>query len=177
MGNKNKGKRITWNGSAVVHGAGGSWWRWCCGSRLGWQTLVLFLLFFALACCLLPLFFVSPINSVLASLQWLCGGVVGASGVAGGGEEEDWRWYAEDAASVSLYFLFLPPAFCRASLCFLSFSSVLRSLSSLSFSLSFSFFSSSPLFPSLSLFLLCSTLLSLPPFFFWSGDPKIDNKI
>jgi hypothetical protein len=73
-------------------------------------------------------------------LQWLCGGVVGASGVAGGGEEEDRRWYAEDAASVSLYFLLLPPTFCRASLCFLSFSSVLRSLSSLSFSLSFSFF-------------------------------------
>ncbi|KAG6739006.1 hypothetical protein POTOM_058641 [Populus tomentosa] len=71
---------------------------------------------------------------------WLCGCVVGASGVASGGEEEDWRWYVEDAASISLYFLLLPPAFCCASLCFLSSSSVLRSLSSLSFSLSFSFF-------------------------------------
>jgi len=78
-------------------------------------------------CCLLPLFFVPPVNGVPASLQWLRGG---AAGAGGGGEEEDWRWSAEDAASTSLYFLLLPPAFC---LCFVH--------SPLSFSLRFSFFS------------------------------------
>jgi hypothetical protein len=35
-------------------------------------------------------FFIPPVNSVLASMQWLHGGVAGARGVAGGGEEEDW---------------------------------------------------------------------------------------
>ena len=54
---KDKGKRITWNGGTVVHGAGGSRWRWCRGSRLWWQTLVLLLLSSASLCCLLPLFF------------------------------------------------------------------------------------------------------------------------
>ena len=111
MGNKNEGKRITWNGGVVVHGAGGSWWHCCRGSQLWCQTLLLFLLSSALSCCMFPLFFVSPVNNVLASLQWLRGGA------AGGGEEEDVRWYAGDAASVSLYFLLLSPAFC---LCFCS---------------------------------------------------------
>ena len=58
------------------------------------------------------------VNSVPTSLQWLRGGVVGASGAAGGVEEEDGPWYTEVAASVFvLYFLLLPPAFC---LCFCS---------------------------------------------------------
>ena len=42
-------------------------------------------------------FLFPPLNNVLASLQWLRGDVVGASSVAGGGKEEDWRWYMEDA--------------------------------------------------------------------------------
>jgi len=95
-------------------------------------------------------FFIPPINSVLASLQWLHGGV------AGGGEEEDWWWYVEDAASVSLYFLLLHPTFC---LCFFLFCffycssftllSLFSLLSFLSFPLcsplSFFFFSHPPL--------------------------------
>ncbi|KAH8522858.1 hypothetical protein H0E87_003487, partial [Populus deltoides] len=41
-------------------------------------------------CCLLTLFFLfPPVNGVSASLQWLRGGAVGASGASGGGEEED----------------------------------------------------------------------------------------
>jgi len=44
------------------------------------------------ASILTPLYFVSPVNSLLASLQWFCGGAAGASGAAGCGEEEDGWW-------------------------------------------------------------------------------------
>jgi len=114
MGNKDKGKRITWNGGTVIHGAGGSRWRWCRGSRLWWQTLVLLLLSSASLCCLFPLFcFLLAV--FLPQFQWLSGGVVCANRAATGGEEENWLSYAEDATLVSLYFLLLPPLFC---LCF-----------------------------------------------------------
>jgi len=42
--------------------------------------------------CLFLLYFVSPVNSVLASMQWLRGGGAGASGAAGCGEDEDGWW-------------------------------------------------------------------------------------
>jgi len=103
--------RITWNGVAFVHSAGGSRWRWCRGSRLWWQTLVLLLLSSVSMYCLLPLFFCSLCQQCSCLSRWLCGGDVGVSGVAGGGKKEDWWWYTKDAASVSLYFLLLPPAF------------------------------------------------------------------
>jgi len=53
-------------------------------------------------CYLLTLFFFwfPPVNGVPASLQWLRGGVVGASGASGGDEDEDGPWYTEDVASV-----------------------------------------------------------------------------
>ena len=155
--------RITWNGGAFVHGAGGSRWRWCRDSRLWWQTLVLLLLSSVSMCCLLPPFFCSPCQQCSCLSRWLRGG-----DVAGGGKEEDWWWYAKDAASVSLFFLLLPPTFCWCfSLLFIFFCSFFvhspRSLSLLAF-LSFSY---SPLFTSLGFFslfhypsslLLCSTL-------------------
>jgi hypothetical protein len=57
------------------------------------HCVVFFLCFFSLSAVFLPQF------------QWLqC-----ASGAAGGDEEENRRSYAEDTASVSLYFLLLPP--------------------------------------------------------------------
>ena len=65
---------------------------WRRGTRLWWQTLLLFLLTSASPYCLFPLYFVSPVNSFLASLQWLRGGVAGASGAVGCGEEEDGWW-------------------------------------------------------------------------------------
>jgi hypothetical protein len=70
-----------------------------------WKTLILRLLSSASLCCLLPLFFVPPVNGVPTSLQWL------HVDVAGGREEKDWWWSAEDAASASLYLLLLHPAF------------------------------------------------------------------
>jgi len=129
--------RITWNGGAFVHDAGGSRWRWCRDSRLWWQTLVLLLLSSVSMCCLLPLFFCSPCQQCSCLSRWLRGG-----DVAGGGKEEDWWWYAKDAASVSLYFLLLPPAFCWCfSLLFIFFCSFfVHSPLSLSLSRSFSFF-------------------------------------
>jgi len=38
-------------------------------------------------------FLFPPVNGVPASLQWLRGGAVGASGASGGDEEEDGPWY------------------------------------------------------------------------------------
>jgi len=109
------------------------------------------------------LFFCSPCQQCSCLSRWLRGG-----DVAGGGKEEDWWWYAKDAASVSLYFLLLPPAFCLCfSLLFIFFCSFfVHSPLSLSL-LAFLSFSYSPLFTSLGFFslfhypsslLLCSTL-------------------
>jgi hypothetical protein len=70
-----------------------------------------------------------------------------------------------------IFFFFLLPsvvllsAFCLFHLFFVHSHLSLSLLAFLSFSYS-------PLFPSLSLFLLCSTLLSLPPFFFGVGIQK-----
>ncbi|KAJ6935261.1 hypothetical protein NC652_010311 [Populus alba x Populus x berolinensis] len=100
----------------------------------------------------LGFFFVLPINNTLASLQRLRGNVTG------GGEEEDGPWYTEDVASVSLYFLFLPHAFCW---CF-------SVHSTLSFSLRFSFFFPFPFVPYLKFFFLFS-FLPLCLFFFLSN--------
>jgi hypothetical protein len=51
------------------------------------SSLLCFGYAFFLLCFLFP-----PVNDVPASLQWLRGGSVGASGAAGGGEEEDRSW-------------------------------------------------------------------------------------
>ena len=130
----------------------------CGGER--WSSFF----FTLLQCAILPplFFFVLPVNNTLASLQRLRGCATGASGAAGGGEEEDGAWYTEDAASVSLYFLLLPPVFCW---CF-------SVHSTLSFSLSFSFFSL-PLY-SLSqfFFLLLSSFLPLCLLSFFLSNPR-----
>jgi len=118
--------------------------------------LILLLLSSASLCCFLPLFFIPPVNSDLASLQWLRGGAAGASDDAGGGEEEEWWWYAEDAASVSLYFLLLLLALC---LCF-------SLLIPFFFGFFCLFFVHSP---------LCLSLLAFLSFPLFSFDPLSDS--
>jgi len=73
MWNKDEGKRITWNGSVVVHGAGGSRWHCYRGNWLWWQTLILLLLSYALLYYLLPLFFLFQLSIVFLPL---CSGFV-----------------------------------------------------------------------------------------------------
>jgi hypothetical protein len=58
-----------------------------------------------LSCAVFFLCFFSLLAVFLPQFQWLqC-----ASGATGGDEEENWRSYVEDTASVFLYFLLLPP--------------------------------------------------------------------
>jgi hypothetical protein len=91
-------------------------------------------------CVIFFLCFLFPCQQCSCLSRWLCGGDVGVSSVVGGGKEEDWWWYAKDAALVSLYFLFLPPAFCWCFSLLFVFFCLFFVHSSLSLSLSFSFF-------------------------------------
>jgi hypothetical protein len=109
-----KEKSVTWNGGALVAGLK--------VALLSRQPAVVadVASLSSLIC-----FVVLSVSSVFRfpCQQYSClsagirGGAAGASGAAGGGEEEDRPWYTEDAASASLYFLLLPPAFCW---CFVS---------------------------------------------------------
>jgi len=135
--------------------------------------LVLLLLSSVSMCSLLPLFFCSPVNSVLASLGGfvevmlvLAVLLVAAKRKTGGGTLRTLLWF------LCIFFFFLLPS-AGVSLCF-SFFSVCSSFTPLSLSLSLSLsllaflsFSYSPMFPSLNFFslfhypsslLLCSTL-------------------